>query len=254
MKRSIIKLLVPTYLFILSFQACKTPPVIPVNPPLPFPITDIEQTPFHSFIDSMLAVYNNGILFDINPVTFGQIIEVAYSFHSSAPGNVTSLGVMLPASAFGFTHTVYLWDAETQALLVKADVPSVDSGRFTYVSLALAGEAIHIPANHEYYIGFVNTANEINDGSGNSVYELRGIFTSAKDPFPGLPIIPFTYRSITFDDLYQLYHDPGGLDRFPRSPGPGDLVAGSCTGCPTGSPAGASDVNGVCDIGFIPDN
>jgi hypothetical protein len=247
MKRTIIKLLVPAYFFMLFFQACKIPPVIPVTgSKLPFPITDIEQRPFKGFLDSIQSEFNNGFGYS-NAAT--SPIEMAFSFHSSAPGNITALGVLLPTA--GFTHTVYLWDAENQNLLVKADVPLLSSGKFTYVSLALAGEAVHIPANHEYYIGFVSTANEPNAGTGNNIYIIDGIFCSPNEPPPCLPIVPFTYRSITFDAPYLIWQPTPVPERFPRCPGPDDQAPN--VNLEGTLPTGWTDISGICDIGFLPD-
>src|SRR5436305_13139707 len=93
---------------ILFCQSCFRDPAL-LPPPIPFPIQSIEQTPFRSFLDSMHRLLNTDelaiISVTINSPFFphqelpGQAV-IGYSFRSSVPGKITSLGIYLPARGF----------------------------------------------------------------------------------------------------------------------------------------------------------
>ncbi len=165
--------------------------------------------------------------------------EVGYAFRSGAAGAVTSLGVLLPTT--GFSHTVTLWDSATGQMMAQADVPTLSGGKWTYVSLALNGQAVAIQANHGYIIAFNSLAvgNAVETASGgNEIYILDGIYTGGGGG-PKLPILPFTHGAITYEQYYLVnYNTPLTSPIFP----------------PTTSTEFFSnfDVPGVCDIGFIP--
>lgn len=250
MKKQFLKLLPGVVLTLLFCQSCSKITNAPT--PIPFPIQSLEQTPFHYYMDSLFALANENIILTISAVAIDDVLtkagstgtgqaEIAYPFHSTTAGAITSLGIMLPSK--GFSHTVTLWDAASQQVLAQANVPSLDSGKFTYVSLALANQAVVIQPNHEYIVGFNSLAigNSLNTASpGNGIYILDGIYDfSNPQNSSKLPILPFTVGPITFEGYYVFNYDtPISLPPFPGS---GFLNIYS-----------AFDVPGVCDIGFIP--
>jgi|GEM_PF-1813499 len=255
-----MKTLKPLYgaailLLILGSSCTKLGQVIPVQPPIGV-IQSLEQTPFKSYTDSLfaLSVTNNvGSILTIGAValndntlheTSGQDLgqaEIAYAFRSSVAGAVTSLGVMLPTT--GYKHTVTLWDSTTGQVLAQTDVPTLNGGKWTYVSLALLGQAVVIQPDHGYIVGFNSLAvgNPVEVfNAGNEIYILDGIYQffgggqSAK-----APIVPFTHGPITFENYYYVpYNAPPGNPIFPNSANTESF--------------GPFDVPGVADIGFIP--
>jgi hypothetical protein len=248
MKSWMLKLL-PAGIFIVLFgQSCSKIPVSP--PPFLFPIQTLEQTPFHSHMDSVFALAKNDTILTITAAYLPDLLqphsegssgqaEIAYAFRFTTAAAITSLGVLVPSQ--GFSHTVTLWDSASQQVLAQADVPSLDSGKFTYVSLALINQAVLIQPNHGYIVGFNSLAvgNSLNTYSkGNWIYTLDGIFDFAFPKDPNIPILPFTRGPVTFEGYYLYPYDtPISLPPFP---------------------GGASffnsyvyDVPGVCDIGYI---
>jgi hypothetical protein len=241
-------------LVMLASSCSKLGQIIPIPPP--GVIQSLEQTPFKSYTDSLLAlsVTNNvGSILTISAVALndntqhgsaGQDLgqaEIGYAFRSTVAGAVTSLGVLLPST--GYNHTVTLWDSASGQVLAQTDVPTLTGGKWTYVSLALQNQAVVIQPNHGYIVGFNSLAvgNAIETANpGNSIYLLDGIYqffgsgASAK-----VPIIPFTRGPVTFENYYLIpYNTPITQPVFP----------------PSGSSQFSSnfDVPGVCDIGFIP--
>ena len=216
-------------------------------PPLPFPIQLNEQTPFKSFIDSinglgssvqlgLLRVTINSPFFPHEAVP-GQAI-IGYSFRSSVAGKVTSLGVLLPSQ--GFTHNVILWDSINYQILAQADVPSLDSGKFTFVSLALVNQSVPIQPNHPYIVTFNSLYNgsALNTySSGNNIYLLNGIYHFFAGGNTLMPIIPFTQGAITYESVYSLDYN-NILSQL--SPAQAQVITNT------------SLVPGVCDIGFTP--
>lgn len=237
-------------LLALGSSCTKLGQIIPVPPPIGV-IQSLEQTPFKSYTDSLFGLSSTGTILTIVAVALndnslpgssGQDLgqaEIGYAFRSSSDGAITSLGVLLPTT--GFKHTVTLWDSATGQVLAQADVPTLTGGKWTYVSLALAGQAVPIVANHGYIVGFNSLAvgNPIGTFSpGNKIYILDGIYTLGGGG-PKIPIIAFTKGPITFENQYTvLYNTPISNPIFPPS---GSVGA-----------TGLFDVPGVCDIGFIP--
>ena len=238
-----LKLMPAVLCLIMICQSC----IKNVLPPIPFPIQLNEQTPFKSFIDSInglgsatqlgiLRVTINSPFFAHEAVP-GQSI-IGYSFRSSVSGKVTSLGVLLPAQ--GFIHNVILWDSINYQILAQADVPSLDSGRFTYVSLTLANQAVAIQPNH----GYIVTFNSLNNGSalntysnGNNIYLLNGIYHFFAGGNSLTPILPFTQGAITYEASYSLpYNNILSLPPLAQA----QVITD------------ASLIPGVCDIGFTP--
>ncbi|HVU97648.1 MAG TPA: DUF4082 domain-containing protein [Puia sp.] len=237
-------------LLLVSSSCSKLGQLIPVPPPVGV-IQNLEQTPFKTYTDSLFALTSTGTILTISGVALndnslpgnsGEYIgqaEIGYAFRSSVDGAVTSLGVLLPTG--GFKHTVTLWDSATGQVLAQADVPTLNGGKWTYVSLAVAGQAVPIEAGHGYIVGFNSLAagNSIGTYStGNSIYILDGIYTLGGGG-PKIPIVPFTKGPVTFENYYFVAYDtPISNPIFP----------------PAGSSANFSafDVPGVCDIGFIP--
>ena len=245
-----LKLLLAGALLLAFSNSCsKLGQIIPIPPP--GVLHDLEQTPFKSYTDSIFALSGTGTVLTISAVAIndnnkqgssgadqGQA-EVGYAFRCSVAGAVTSLGVLLPTT--GFQHTVTLWDSTTGQVLAQTNVPSINGGKWTYVSLALAGQSVVIQPDHGYIVGFNSLAvgNPINTfNAGNEIYILDGIYTGG-GAGPKLPILPFTRGPITFENYYLVNYDtPVPMPIFP----------------PTAASAFSSnfDVPGVCDIGFIP--
>lgn len=255
-----MKTLKPLYaatilLSILGSSCTKLGQIIPVPPPVGV-IQSLEQTPFKSYTDSLfaLSVTNNvGSILTIVAVALndntlpgssGQDLgqaEIAYAFRSSVAGAVTSLGVMLPTT--GYKHTVTLWDSATGQVLAQTDVPTLNGGKWTYVSLALLGQAVAIQPDHGYIVGFNSLAvgNPVGVfNAGNEIYILDGIYQfSGGGQSAKAPIIPFTHGPITFENCYSVpYNTTLTNPIFP----PSVTVGGT----------GIFDVPGVGDIGFIP--
>jgi len=224
--------------------------LIPIPPPIGV-IQSLEQTPFKTYTDSLFGLSSTGTILTISSVglndnskpgssgeSLGQA-EIGYAFRLSVDGAITSLGVLLPAT--GFKHTVTLWDSATGQVLAQTDVPTITGGKWTYVSLAFAGQAVPVVPNHGYIVGFNSLAvgNSIGTYStGNDIYILDGIYTLGGGG-PKIPIVPFTKGPVTFENYYLVGYDtPITNPIFP----------------PSASSAGFGpfDVPGVCDIGFIP--
>ena len=232
---------------ILALSACSK-----VTTPNPLPIIHAaEQDPFKQYLDSSLAIHNPQISFAIQAapindafsnvgVVYGQAV-IGYAFRTSGPAVVTSLGVLLPAT--GYKHTVALWDSATGHVLAEADVPSLDSGRWTYQSLTINGQPIPISPGKGYVVGF----NTLAIGSalfttspGNEIYELNGILDLTATGDHLRPILPFTKGLITYEGFWQAnYFSPITSKSLPF---PGGTPAAGITQL----------VPGVCDIGYIP--
>lgn len=226
-----------------------------IAPPPITTIQSLEQTPWKTYLDSLFGATSQGVLLTIEPVQLNNaLLEVsapgsgqaviAYAFRSSVPGAVTSLGIFMPTT--GPQHNVTLWDSASGQVLALAQVPSLDSGHWTYVSLALANQAVVIEANHGYIVGFNSLAigDQINvPNPNNGVYFMDGIYTNINSNTGGgvgkVPIVPFTEGAITYENYYTAYYD----DPNARPPYPGTSFS---------NPFGAFDLPGVCDIGFIP--
>jgi hypothetical protein len=240
------KLISAILCLILFCQSCHRDPFL-LQPPVHFPVQSIEQTPFKAYIDSLHSLGDKAVLGivagTINNPSFphaevpGQDV-IGFAFRCLVAGRVTSLGIFLPSH--GFSHTVFLLDSASQKLLAQADVPSIDSGRFTYVSLALANQAVNIQANHGYIVAF----NTLYNGSalntystGNNIYNLYGTYDLTNNNQLS-PIMPFTQKSVSFEGYYtQPYNNILSLPIFPT-----DVQFITNT----------SSVFGVCDISFIP--
>ncbi|MFL5742150.1 MAG: hypothetical protein ACJ75B_18145 [Flavisolibacter sp.] len=238
---------VPAILCLILFcQSCYRDPSF-LHPPVHFPIQILEQTPLKSFLDSINGL-GSSVQLTIQSVTInnpfiphaevpGQAV-IGYSFRSSVAGKVTSLGIRLPARAF--SHTVSLWDSVTRQILAQADVPSLDSGKFTYVSLSFLNRAVDIQPDHPYIVGFNSLANgsALNTySSGNNIYSLNGIYHFFQGGNSLTPIIPFTKGAISFESYYYLPYNS-----ILSLPSPAEVQAITNTNL----------VSGLCDIGFIP--
>lgn len=229
--------------------------IIPIPPPIGV-IQSLEQTPFKSYTDSLFALKvtdNVGSILTIVAVALndntqhgsagedlGQA-EIGYAFRSTVAGAITSLGVLLPTT--GYNHTVTLWDSASGQVLAQVDVPTLNGGKWTYVSLALQNQAVIIQPNHGYIVGFNSLAvgNPIETANaGNSIYILDGIYQFfGSGAGAKVPIIPFTRGPVTFENFYMVaYNTPIVNPIFPGG-GPGQSIEDF-------------DVPGVCDIGFIP--
>ncbi len=145
----------------------------------------------------------------------------------------------------GVQHNVALWDSASGQVLAVAQVPSLDSGQWTYLSLVPTNQEVIIQANHGYIVGFNSLAigDQINvPNTNNGVYFFDGIYTNNIAGGGGVgkvPIVPFTEGPITYENYYTAYYD----DPNARPPYPGTSFS---------NPFGAFDLPGVCDIGFIP--
>jgi hypothetical protein len=223
------------------------------NPPIPLPnIHSLEEFPFQDYVDSLNALaadsqqilYSSGSLIDpwvMHQEVPGQA-ECAYVFRSSVPGVVTSLGVLEPST--GYTHTVTLWDSATSVVLAQANVPSLDSGHWTYVSLALNGLEVPIQANHAYIVGFNTLALQSTISTGevsDFLYVINGVYDFRQTPTGdnnGYYILPFVSKSFTFEGEYLVEYDPNH----------------PLTGPPfNGFSSNTNNLFGTVDIGFIPE-
>lgn len=247
----LLAIIVPAVVLI----SCSKVPL--TNPPIPIGVLkDLEQFPFQSYIDSLNGLKSDSIdIYYVAGAPFDQLVmheeipgqaEYAYAFRTSVPGAVTSLGVLEPAS--GYSHTVTLWDSATGAVLAQADVPSLDSGHWTYVSLALTGQEVPVQANHGYIVGFNTLAlgSAIGAGTpGDWTYFINGIWDFQDNPAGngGLSTIqPFTSKGCTFEGEYLTYYNANTPLVGP--PFPGGLNN------PNGDPN--HNLYGACDVGFIP--
>jgi hypothetical protein len=242
-------------LLAIAITSCSKVPL--TNPPIPLPnILSLEVFPFQDYLDSLNALATDSIntqtiatyLYDpliAHAEVPGQE-ELAYAFRTSVPGAVTSLGILEPAT--GYTHTVTLWDSATGEVLAQAYVPSLDSGRWTYVSLALTGQEVPIAANHGYIVGFDSRSQGGPIGTatpGNNIYIIMGIFDNRSNPagFGYSNIDPFTSKTFSFEGEYMTFYNnstplvgppfPGGLNNLNGDP--------------------YNNLFGICDIGFIPE-
>ncbi len=223
---------------------------VPLTAPIPITVLNsLEQFPFQRYLDSSFALSQDTIFLTITPVTLldpniphaevpGQA-EIAYAFRPSAPAAVTSLALLLPAA--GYSHTVTLWDSATGAVLAQTTVPSLDSGHWTSVSLALINEAVPILPGKGYIVGY----NTLAIGSaldtyspGNSLYLLYGIYDFSQGPDKSTfrPIMPFTEGLISFEGIWQ-----NNYDEPLRITSPGVTPATNYV----------NGVPGVIDIGYI---
>ena len=226
---------------------------IPVNAPIPInPIIlqPLEKFPFQRYLDSSLALVSQNIDLTLTPGTLidpavlhaevpGQA-EIAYAFRTNTPAAVTSLALLLPAH--GYSHTVTLWDSATGAVLAQTTVPSLDSGKWTSVSLALQNQSVIIQPGKGYILGYNTLAIGSAIGTlspGNNVYDLFGIFdfSQGADKSQFRPILPFTEGAITFETQWMIDYDtPISAPIFPG----------------TTSPNGSDNsVFGLIDIGYI---
>jgi hypothetical protein len=244
------KLLVAIFVPTIVISSCSKIPLI--NAPIPITVLrDFEQFPFQDYLDSLNAlapdsqhiIYTSGSLIDPF-VLHGEIpgqAECAYVFRSSVAGAVTSLAVLEPST--GYTHTVTLWDSATSAVLAQANVPSLDSGHWTSVSLALNGLEVPIQANHAYIVGFNTLALESTISTGevsDFIYDINGVYDFRQTPTGdnnGYFILPFVSKSFTFEGEYVVEYDPNK----------------PLTGPPfNGLSSNTNNLIGAVDIGFIP--
>ena len=171
----------------------------------PFRITTV--TPMQAFITKyniplsptdtalfLLAVDYNGIP---DKGQYDQA-ELGYAFRTSAAGVVFELGILLPAT--GFVHTVTLWDSATQTILGQLNVSNLSGSSFTYAGLD-SGTAIVLQANHGYVIGVNSTAvgNPVNSPSaGNYVYAPQGLYVD-QGAGSDIQLLPFAESTITVE-------------------------------------------------------
>jgi hypothetical protein len=208
------------------------PPTIPLTA-----IQNLEQTPFKTEINTINLLGPSVLSITAEHVP-GQAV-IGYSFRSSVPGAVTSLGLLLPST--GYEHVVTLWDS-TGLVLAQAEVPSLDSGHWTYVNLAIVNQEVIIQPYQTYIVGFNTLAVGVRvdiESPGNWVYLLSGLngVSPISGPEPG--IMPFTSGAITYLNYYVDFYD--GI--YLQQPFPGSSES---------NPYGQNSVLGVCDIGFIP--
>jgi Domain of unknown function (DUF4082) len=241
------KLVLLAALSLAFASSCTKVPI--VNLPFPNPVLhSLEQDPFQHYLDSVFGL-GNGVILTITAVQLndplsksnssdnGQAV-VAYPFRSSVAGAVTSLGIFVPTT--GTRHTVTLWDSASGQVLAQAEVPSLESGRWTYISLLETNQEVILQPDHGYIVGFntlaigdvINTPNP-----NNGIYILDGIYLNGGEG--KAPIVPFTSGPITFEAYYIDFYD----NPFAPPPFPGTSFTNTI---------GAFDVPGVCDIGFIP--
>lgn len=242
-------------LFMLAISSCNK--IDQLLPTLPY-AQSIEQTPFQSWLDSAMNLGSDSLALTLNPVGLNDVLkpgpglampgqaEVAYAFRAADSGVVVALGVLVPAP--GFQHTVTLWDSTSGTVLAQANVLSVDTATWRYVSLALTNQEVVIQPNHGYIVGFNTLAvgNPIDGESpGNLMYFISGYWdTQSSIPAPGewLPIFPFTEHGITFEGSYLVFYDTPIAPVFPQGAAYPGIVPGSL---------GVNQTPGVCDIGFI---
>jgi hypothetical protein len=240
--------------FTIATSSCSK---VPINPPIPLPnIHSLEEFPFQDYLDSLNALAADSIntetiatyLYD--PLIQHQEVpgqaELAYAFRTSVAGAVTSLGVLEPAA--GYNHTVTLWDSATGEVLAQALVPSLNSGRWTYVSLALTGQEVPIEANHGYIVGFDSRAqgNSISVANpGSDIYIIMGVFDNRSNPvgFGYSNIDPFASKTFSFEGEYMIFYN-----------GTTPLVGPPFPNSPNGEQDDPqNNLYGICDIGFIPE-
>ncbi len=214
---------------------------IPVNAPDPITILhSFEQFPMQRYLDSSFALAIDTIYLTLSTVTISGQAEFAYAFRTSAPAAITSLALMLPDS--GFSHTVTLWDSATGAVLAQADVPTLNPGHWTSVSLALMNQAVPIQPGKGYIVGYNSRAvgNALDVAApGNTLYLVYGIYDFSQGPAKSTfrPIMPFTEGLISFEGTWLVDYD---------APLTGPIFPG-------GIPADnyTNSVFGVIDIGYI---
>jgi hypothetical protein len=245
------KLLVALLLLLLLGSSCYK------YNPLPPGVVDslklLEQHPFESYLDSLeaLTINTDSELVTYIPVgindpnlkeddsSTGQQ-EIAYAFRSSVGGLINQLGVYVPFG--GYTHTVTVWDSATGEVVSQANVASASPG-WSFTDLVSIGQEATILPDHGYIVGFnsdavgvpINTVSQ-----GNEVYLIDGIYDFKSNPPPGgIPMIPFTWQSITYEGFYAVSYDTP--ISAPIFPGKSSIETHDITG-----------FVGGCDIGFLP--
>jgi hypothetical protein len=229
---------------------------VPINLPGP-PSTvlkSLEKFPFKDFLDSAAKQQAVGDLkygfkavwlTDMNLLRYGNLsqAELALSFRANTPATITSLALLLPSK--GYSHTVTLWDSATGTVLAQTDVPSLDSGRWTSVNLAVIGKAIAIKPGKAYIVGFNSMAVGSFIGAANAanqVYNFTGIYYYNGVPEGGeptlIPILPFTNGAITYETGWEMDYD---------NPINGPIFPGKTA--PNQSP---QSLYGLVDIGYVP--
>ena len=239
MKHSVTGLLAVSLLITFATSSCNKLPLPPV------PIHSLEQLPFKAYLDSLTAAnasvsYGAGVPQDpsvIHGVANSQA-EISFAFRTSVAGAVTSLALLEPVS--GYTHSVTLWDSASGAVLATADVPSLNAGHWTSVSLAIQGKAVPIQANHGYIVGFNSLAEGDALGAGtpgDEIYFIYGIYFNSPTGEQLVNIIPFVSNSFTYEGEFVTYYKS---ILFPLGP---PYTSGLITG---------NNMYGACDVGFIP--
>ena len=214
-------------------------------------LKSLEKFPFQEFIDSSNAKFSAGdVRFTFKAVTLQDIrlshygapgqAEFALVFRTSKKASVTSLALLLPAS--GYSHTVTLWDSATGAVLAQTNVPSLNAGNWTSVSLAANNKAVAIVPGKGYIVGYNSLAVGSTIGTaspGNQLYNFDGIFYINDNGGKGetLPILPFTKGAITFEAGWEKDYD---------TPITGPIFPGKTQ--PNESP---QSLYGMMDIGYI---
>jgi hypothetical protein len=255
MKMSAPKLSALAALLILFSTSCNK--LVPIQC-LPCRLIDFQQTPFQTYLDSVLPLSSEDILLNVQGIALNDLLqtkfpqdtiqgtgqaEIAYAFRTSDSGVVNELGVYLPTG--GFAHTVTLWDSATGQVLAQANVTNATGGKWAYLGLPVNQLAVLSP-NHGYIVGFNSLAvgNAMNVyNPGNMVYTLQGIYNFDNDIPGGIvqDVFPFTEGNITYEGTYEvLYDTPISGPIFPPS------------GDPYGANSNTIGFLGVCDIGFIP--
>ena len=227
-----------------------------LSPFPPFSFPPVVQHPFQTYLDSILALTSaadsefvtqqainlNDPMGNVKEQGTGQA-EVGYAFRSTVPGAITQLGVYLPTP--GFSHTVTIWDSATGEVLAQTDVATPAVGGWGYTGLFEIGQGLTIQANHGYIIGFNSVAvgvPENTDTVANEMWLFNGIYDFHQTPNPppgGIPMLPFTYRSLTFEGWYQVDYDTA--INAPIFPGNYQIQSYLVIA-----------MLGACDIGFVP--
>lgn len=234
----------------LASSCVKTSVILP-GPPGSV-IKSLEKFPFQEFLDSAageLAAGNIRYSFTVATLTnitvgsnFGapSQAELALAFRTSQLAHLTSLALLLPAS--GFTHTVTVWDSASGTVLAQINVPSLNAGHWTSVSLAAVNKAIALIPGRGYIVGYNSLAigSTINSASpGNQLFNWDGIFYVNDNGGKGetLPILPFTKGVITFEAGWEMdYYTSITTPIFPGKKSPNE------------SP---QSLYGMVDIGYI---
>jgi hypothetical protein len=185
-------LLLPVIFTLTCSTTCNpTTPIVAVNP-----FSDYWKAQFSNL---QFTATNNDFPF-----------ELGYTFVSTIPGYVLSIGLALPDS--GNTYAVTLWDGVTQAVLARDTLEvqhNPGSVGWQYADLRFGNRVVAIQANHLYMVSVnLNPITTLAAGKANT-YDYYDIERTDQ-----ANIFPLTDGPITFQHEYTT---PAYTSTFPTN-------------------------------------